>query len=129
MNRFGYIKYNIDMELSWMDELVNAERVLPVWLMSDIKTKLHTNGDELMEKMVAYKSSCLQIKELIANNHCQDNLLQYYKYFQKQQRIRDSLRRELMVLLRGEETIKKAEMVEEKRWKDTYLEVEELMKL
>jgi len=110
------------MELSWMDELVNAEGVLPEWLISEIKTKLHTNGDELMEKMVAYKSECLWIKELIANSHLHD-----YKYFQKKQRIRDKLRRELMVLLRGEEAVKNAEMAEEKRWKDTYQEVEELM--
>lgn len=108
-----------------MDELVHAELVLPGWLVSEIKTKLHTNGDELMEKMVTYKTACLRIKEFIANSH----VSQYYNYFQTQERIRDALRRELMVLLRGEENVKRTEMMEEKRWKDTYLEVKELMKL
>jgi hypothetical protein len=103
------------MELSWMDELVSAELVLPGWLISEIKTKLHTNGDELMEKMVAYKSACLSIQEFIAKTHP----IPDYNYFQHQEKNRDALRRELMVLLRGEETVKKVE-IDEQRKKYSY---------
>ncbi len=87
------------MELSWIDELVNAERVLPSWLISEIKTHLHTNGDELMLKMVAYKSALSEPQNYASTLH------------------KESLLRELLVLMRGEEAVRQADA---QKWKAFY---------
>ena len=84
------------MELSWIDELVSAERVLPNWLITEIKAHLHTNGDELMVKMVAYKSACME-QRLDAST---SNLL-----------------REILVLTRGEEKVRQGEIADAQKWK------------
>jgi Rps23 Pro-64 3,4-dihydroxylase Tpa1-like proline 4-hydroxylase len=108
------------MNLSWIDELVSAEKVLPSSLITEIKKKLHSDkADEIMEKMVEYKwahITSLQIQQDITEEthpNQQERWIADYKShlaYRTQKQIRDTLSRELMVLLRGEETVKREEL-------------------
>ena len=115
--------------ISWLDELVSAERVLPSWLTTEIKSNLHTNGDALIEKMIEYKSSCIhteRIQEESARITRETHPIQKERWdaeyeasrLHRTYEIRNrALFRELLVLLRGEDHVKQSEVETERRWK------------
>jgi hypothetical protein len=110
------------MNLSWIDELVSAELVLPSWLISEIKTTLQSkDADDIMEKMVKYKQArlnTLHIEQVytketpILERWIADNA---HVAYQTQKKVENTLRRELMVMLRGEDAVKEGEAENEKR--------------
>jgi hypothetical protein len=116
--------------ISWLDELVSAEQVLPSWLITEIKTHLHTNGDEVIDKMIDYKLACLhserlqedydRITEETHPNQTErwDAEYKVTRLQRTHERYKSVLYREMLVLLRGEDRVKQSEVELQRRWKD-----------
>lgn len=115
--------------ISWLDELISAEKILPSWLITEIKSHLHTNGDVIIEKMIDYKLACLcserleeESSRITEETHPiqkerWDAEYQVTQIHRTHERYKSVLYREMMVLLRGEEIVKQSEVELQRRWK------------
>ena len=125
------------MEVSWLDELVSTERLFGTQLITEVKSKLQTNeSEQIMETLVKYKQEYLLLHQLWEDsykiNH--PNLQERWNAEQEaalliryHTRQRDAFYRELLVLMRGEETVKKSERQTEQHFNEIYHELIEIL--
>jgi hypothetical protein len=121
------------MEFSWLDELVSSEKVFGSQLITEVKSNLQTpEAEQIMETLVEYKKEYLLVEQIweasekIAYPKLKDQWAaerEAAMLIRKHTRRRDAFYRMLIVLMRGEETVKEAERQNEETWKkvDKYI--------